>query len=40
MICLVVRCLYCERVFLTGNALEGCGVCGFWEVVVVENVSQ
>lgn len=40
VVSLVVRCLYCQRVFLSGNANEGCGVCGFWDVVVVENVSQ
>ena len=37
---MIVRCLYCGRVFLSGNVLAGCGVCGFWDVVVVENVSQ
>ena len=37
---MIVRCLYCERVFLSGNVLEACGVCGFWDVVVVDNVSQ
>jgi hypothetical protein len=36
----IVRCLYCERVFLTGNVLAGCAVCGFWDVVLVEYVSQ
>ena len=40
VVSLVVCCLYCQRVFLTGNVDEGCGVCGFWDVVVVENVSQ
>ena len=37
---MIVRCLYCGRVFLAGNASEPCGVCGFWDVVLVENVSQ
>jgi hypothetical protein len=40
VICLVMRCPYCERVFLAGDALVACSVCGFWDTVVVENVSQ
>jgi hypothetical protein len=33
------RCLYCERLFLTANPLAHCGVCGFWDVRVVADVS-
>jgi hypothetical protein len=32
------RCLYCERLFLTGNENEPCGVCGYWDVRVIGKV--
>ena len=33
---MILRCPYCFRVFLAGNVLEPCGVCGFWSCEVVE----
>ena len=33
------RCLYCQRLFLTGNENEPCGVCGFWDVVVLDRLG-
>jgi hypothetical protein len=32
----ILRCPYCGRVFLGGSVSVPCGVCGFWNVEVVE----
>lgn len=36
----LVRCGYCDRLFLTGNENEPCGVCGFWDVKIVMKVGK
>lgn len=33
---MLVRCLYCSRLFLTARDTDPCGVCGFDGVVVVD----
>lgn len=36
---MLVRCLYCGRLFLTARDVDPCGVCGFWDVVVLDRLG-
>jgi rRNA maturation endonuclease Nob1 len=36
----LVRCLYCQRLFLTAKETDPCGVCGFFDVVVIERFDR
>ena len=36
---MLVRCLYCSRLFLTAREADPCGVCGFWDVVVIDKLG-
>jgi hypothetical protein len=37
---MLVRCGYCRRLFLTAKETDPCGVCGFFDVVVVERLDR
>ncbi len=35
----LVRCLYCSKLFLACDDVSPCGVCGYWDVVLVERLD-